>query len=206
MKKLVYKKIKKATSAEISVKRSRFIANISPCNNKQEAEEFINKISSKYHDAKHNCYAYITKEHEKFSDDREPHGTAGKPIYDILKYNNICNACIVVTRYFGGILLGTGGLTHAYSDAANEALKISETVEMQLCSFFKGEFEYKDMSLVQNVCNSLGLKLEEGEYTEKINAVVVVKKELEDQFLSKIEEKSCKKIKFEKFKEEFYFF
>ena len=77
---------------------------------------------------------------------------------------------------------------------------------MQLCSFFKGEFEYKDMSLVQNVCNSLGLKLEEGEYTEKINAVVVVKKELEDQFLSKIEEKSCKKIKFEKFKEEFYFF
>lgn len=206
MKKLVYKTIKKATSAEISVKRSRFIANISPCNNKQEAEEFINKISSKYHDAKHNCYAYITKEHEKFSDDREPHGTAGKPIYDILKYNNICNACIVVTRYFGGILLGTGGLTHAYSDAANEALKISETVEMQLCSFFKGEFEYKDMSLVQNVCNSLGLKLEEGEYTEKINAVVVVKKELEDQFLSKIEEKSCKKIKFEKFKEEFYFF
>ena len=206
MKKLVYKTIKKATSAEISVKRSRFIANISPCNNKQEAEEFINKISSKYHDAKHNCYAYITKEHEKFSDDREPHGTAGKPIYDILKYNNICNACIVVTRYFGGILLGTGGLTHAYSDAANEALKISETVEMQLCSFFKGEFEYKDMSLVQNVCNSLGLKLEEGEYTEKINAVVVVKKELEEQFLSKIEEKSCKKIKFEKFKEEFYFF
>lgn len=203
---MVYKTIKKATSAEISVKRSRFIANISPCNNKQEAEEFINKISSKYHDAKHNCYAYITKEHEKFSDDREPHGTAGKPIYDILKYNNICNACIVVTRYFGGILLGTGGLTHAYSDAANEALKISETVEMQLCSFFKGEFEYKDMSLVQNVCNSLGLKLEEGEYTEKINAVVVVKKELEDQFLSKIEEKSCKKIKFEKFKEEFYFF
>lgn len=206
MNKLVYKTIKEAISTEISVKRSRFIANISPCNTQKEAEDFIKKISSKYHDAKHNCYAYITKDHEKFSDDREPHGTAGKPIYDVLKYNNICNACIVVTRYFGGILLGTGGLTHAYSDAAGEALKLATKVEMQLCSFYKGEFDYKDMSLVQNICNSLGLKLEEGEYAEKINAVVVIKKKLEEQFLAKIEEKSCGNIKFEKIKEEFYFF
>ena len=203
---MVYKTIKEALSTEISVKRSRFIANISPCSNQKEAEAFIKKISSKYHDAKHNCYAYITKDHEKFSDDREPHGTAGKPIYDVLKYNNICNACIVVTRYFGGILLGTGGLTHAYSDSANEALKLAEKVEMQLCSFLKGEFEYKDMSLVQNLCNTMNLKLEEGEYGEKITAVVVAKKELEEDFLRKIEEKSCKKIKFEKIKEEFYFF
>ena len=206
MKKLVYKTIKQAISAEISVKRSRFIANISPCSSQKEAEDFIKKISSKYHDAKHNCFAYITKDHEKFSDDREPHGTAGKPIYDVLKYNNICNACIVVTRYFGGILLGTGGLTHAYSDAACEVLNNAETAEMQLCSFLKGEFEYKDMSLVQNICNSLGLKLEEGEYTEKISATVVAKKELESEFLRKIEEKSCGNIKFEKIKEEFYFF
>ncbi len=203
---MVYKTIKEAASAEISVKRSRFIANISPCSTKQEAEEFINKISSKYHDAKHNCYAYITREHEKYSDDREPHGTAGKPIYDVLKYNNICNACIVVTRYFGGILLGTGGLTHAYSDAASEVLNFAQTVEMQLCSFFKGEFDYKDMSLISNICSTMGLKLEEGEYTEKISAVVVVQKEQEEAFLSKIEEKSCGNIKFEKIKEEFYFF
>jgi len=206
VKKLVYKTIKEAISAEISVKRSRFIANISPCSSQTEAEDFIKKISSKYNDAKHNCYAYITKDHEKFSDDREPHGTAGKPIYDVLKYNNICNACIVVTRYFGGILLGTGGLTHAYSDAAGELLSQAKTVEMQLCSFFKGEFEYKDMSLVQNICNSLGLKLSEGEYTEKISATVITKKELEAEFLQKIEEKSCGNIKFEKIKEEFYFF
>jgi len=203
---LVYKTIKEAISAEISVKRSRFIANISPCSSQTEAEDFIKKISSKYNDAKHNCYAYITKDHEKFSDDREPHGTAGKPIYDVLKYNNICNACIVVTRYFGGILLGTGGLTHAYSDAAGEVLSQAKTVEMQLCSFFKGEFEYKDMSLVQNICNSLGLKLSEGEYTEKISATVITKKELEAEFLQKIEEKSCGNIKFEKIIEKFYFF
>ena len=203
---MVYKTIKEPKSAEISVKRSRFIANIAPCSSKNEAEDFIKEISSKYHDAKHNCYAYITSEHEKCSDDREPHGTAGKPIFDVLKYNNICNVCIVVTRYFGGILLGTGGLTHAYSDAANEVLKSSETIEMQLCSFYKGEFDYKDMSLVSSVCSSLGLKLNEGEYTDKVNAVVVVKKGLENQFLSKIEEKSCGNIKFEKIKEEFYFF
>lgn len=203
---MVYKTIKEATSAEISVKRSRFIANISPCQTQKEAEDFIKQISTKYHDAKHNCYAYITKDHEKFSDDREPHGTAGKPIYDVLKYNDICNACIVVTRYFGGILLGTGGLTHAYSDAANEALNSAIKIEMQLCSFLKGEFSYKDMSLIQNICNQMGLKLLVGDYGEQITAVIVAKKELESSVLAKIEEKSCGNIKFEKIKEEFYFF
>lgn len=200
-----YKTIKDTVSAEITVKRSRFIANISPCSNEQEAMAFIKKISLKYHDAKHNCYAFITKDYEKFSDDKEPHGTAGKPILDVLKYNGICNAVIVVTRYFGGILLGTGGLTHAYSDAALLALNNAEKIDMSLCSCFKGCFEYKDMSLIQNICNLKKLKILDTSFGEKITAQILVKKGKEQEFLDILEEKSNASIIFEKINEDFYF-
>ena len=201
-----YKIIKNSASAEISVKRSKFIANIAPCKTAQEALDFINKISSLYHDAKHNCYAFRTITEENFSDDKEPKGTAGKPIMDVIKHNEIFNCVIVVTRYFGGILLGAGGLVHAYSDAALNALNKTETAFLHKASVFEGEFDYKDLNLIQSLCDVNEYKIENMLYTDKIKANIVIPQEQEELFLNLLEDKSNGNIKFFKIKEDFCFF
>lgn len=112
--------------AEIVEKKSRFIANLFYIESADEAEKKIKEIKKKYHDAKHNCFAYLIYEngevYKKFSDDGEPSGTAGAPMMEIIEKENLRNVLIVVTRYFGGILLGTGGLVRAYSDSLKAAL------------------------------------------------------------------------------------
>ncbi len=112
--------------AEIVEKKSRFISHIAEVHSEKEAIALIEEIKKQYWDAKHNCFAYVIgkkSELQRFSDDKEPQGTAGKPILEVLLANNVTNTLIVVTRYFGGILLGTGGLVRAYSNAASQALK-----------------------------------------------------------------------------------
>lgn len=114
--------------AEIIEKKSRFIAHALEVHSEEEAISAIEEIKKQYWDAKHNCFAYVIgkkSELQRFSDDKEPQGTAGKPILEVLLANNVSNTLIVVTRYFGGILLGTGGLVRAYSSAASHALKAS---------------------------------------------------------------------------------
>ena len=112
-------------SGELEEKKSRFIANTLPISTQEEAIEFIEKIKKQYWDARHNCYAYVLgdrHEIQRFSDDGEPGGTAGKPMLDVLLGEDIHNIVVVVTRYFGGTLLGTGGLVRAYSGATKEGL------------------------------------------------------------------------------------
>ena len=114
--------IKENVLAEIVEKKSKFIANLFYIESQQEAEKIIKQIKKKYYDARHNCIAYRVIENdsviEKSSDDGEPSGTAGAPMLNILQKNNLCNVLVVVTRYFGGILLGTGGLVRAYSNCS----------------------------------------------------------------------------------------
>ena len=113
------------TTAEIVEKKSRFIANIFYVANVEEAEQKLNEVKKKYYDAKHNCFAYVigtNGEQVKSSDDGEPQGTAGHPMLDILKGNELTNCIAIVTRYFGGTLLGTGGLVRAYSDSLKAAI------------------------------------------------------------------------------------
>ena len=113
---------------EITEKKSKFIANLCYVNNINQAEEQLNIIRKKYHDARHNCYAYIIKDEtliKKASDDGEPSGTAGSPILNVLEKNNLCNVLAIVTRYFGGILLGAGGLVRAYTEAATKVIESS---------------------------------------------------------------------------------
>ena len=128
--------IKENVIAEITEKKSKFIANLIKVENKQDAEEKINKIKKTYHDARHNCVAYrIIEENkiiEKSSDDGEPSGTAGGPMLNILQKNNLCNILVIVTRYFGGILLGTGGLVRAYSETTQKAIENAQKIEMIL--------------------------------------------------------------------------
>lgn len=119
-------------SAEITEKKSRFLADVYPVRESAEAEAFLQSVKKKYHDASHHCYAYVTGEdgrEEKCSDDGEPSGTAGRPILEVIRGNGLLNVCIVVTRYFGGTLLGTGGLLRAYQRAAAEGLRNAVTGE-----------------------------------------------------------------------------
>lgn len=137
----------RGSSAEIVEKKSRFIANVKEVKTEAEAISFIENIRKKYYDARHNCYAYVlgnfkeTKQY-KYSDDGEPANTAGKPMLDVLLNENITNVCAVVTRYFGGTLLGTGGLIRAYQGALKEALKTSEILSLYEGEIFTLSFDY----------------------------------------------------------------
>lgn len=120
-----YMTVKDRGIAEIVEKRSRFIATVIPIENEAQALEFLDSTRRKYWDATHNVYAYITRENniERYSDDGEPSGTAGVPVLDMLKKEGLTNIAVVVTRYFGGTLLGTGGLVHAYSKSAKAGVE-----------------------------------------------------------------------------------
>ena len=115
------------------IEKSRFIASAIHVDTVEQAAEFIELKRKRYYDATHNCYAYIVGDKAKFSDDNEPQGTAGMPMYECIKNSNLDYICVVVTRYFGGVKLGAGGLVRAYSGAVADVLKAAEKVQMRLC-------------------------------------------------------------------------
>lgn len=131
-----YKTVKQYACDELVEKRSRFIGYAKPVYTEQEAVDFINTIKKDHWDARHNVYAYHLRDGQikRYSDDGEPQGTAGIPVLDVILKNNVVDVVVVVTRYFGGILLGTGGLVRAYSAAAKLALNSSEVITMELCA------------------------------------------------------------------------
>ena len=122
------------TVAEIVIEKSRFIASAIHVDSAEQAVEYVNAKRKKYFDATHNCYAYIAGDKAKFSDDGEPQGTAGMPMYECIKSNGLDYVCVVVTRYFGGIKLGAGGLVRAYSGSCAEVLKQCERLQMTDCT------------------------------------------------------------------------
>ena len=137
---------------ELEEKKSRFIATTLPISSQEEALEFIEKTKKHYWDARHNCYAYVLGDHheiQRFSDDGEPGGTAGKPMLDVLLGENIHNMAVVVTRYFGGTLLGTGGLVRAYSGAVKEGLVNSVILEKQQGRLILLQTGYSDLGKIQ---------------------------------------------------------
>ena len=148
--------IKENIQTEIIVKKSKFICNLIKVENQEDAEETIRKIKKKYYDARHNCIAYRVVEDEKIlekaSDDGEPSGTAGGPMLNILQKNNLCNVVAIVTRYFGGILLGTGGLVRSYSDVTLNAIEGSEKIEKCIGLEFKAKVEYKYFEFLKYYC------------------------------------------------------
>ena len=141
----MFKTILENTTSEIVEKKSKFIANIFYVENEEQAENKIKEIKKKYFDARHNCIAFRVIENEKiierFSDDGEPSGTAGGPMLNILQKNNLCNVLVVVTRYFGGILLGTGGLVRAYSEATMKAIDEAKKVDIYQGAEYKVKVE-----------------------------------------------------------------
>ena len=153
------KTINESSYAEIVEKKSKFIANVFPVNSKEEAENRINEMKKKYYDARHNCYGYIVDNFEKCSDDGEPSKTAGAPILDILKKKNLQNILVVVTRYFGGILLGTGGLVRAYSKAAQDAIDKLEIVNKIKGIKYKIFVNYENQKDALYWCKKLNIEV-----------------------------------------------
>ena len=188
MKDIDFKTIEKENSAEIVEKKSRFIANIYNVESKEEAEKKIKQIKKKYYDAKHHCFAFsIIEENgitQKSSDDGEPSGTAGAPILNIIKSNNLQNVVIIVTRYFGGILLGTGGLTRAYSEAAGKVVEQSELIQKEPGMEVELEIDYNDNEKFKFYCQKNNINIIKIEYTENI----LYKIELNEKEYKKIEE------------------
>lgn len=160
-------------TAEIIEKRSRFIANAYHIESKEEAENKIDELKKKYYDAKHNCFAFSLIDEndniiEKCSDDGEPSGTAGAPILNVIKKNNLNNILIVVTRYFGGILLGTGGLTRVYSASANAAVENGKIIKQEKGLEVLIEIDYSDNEKFKYFCEKNSINIIDVQYTEKI--------------------------------------
>lgn len=172
--------------AEIVEKKSKFIANIFYINSAIEAEEIIKKVKKKYYDAKHNCIAYRVLEEEKLiersSDDGEPSGTAGAPMLSILQKNNLCNILVVVTRYFGGILLGTGGLVSCYSQATIDALKKATKILKTMGQEAKVELDYPNLETFKYYCKNKQINITSLEYLDKI----ICKVEAENSKIDKL--------------------
>lgn len=182
--------------AEIVEKKSKFIANICYVENVEEAEEKIKSIKKKYYDAKHNCVAYRVADNEqvveKSSDDGEPSGTAGGPMLNILQKNNLCNVVVIVTRYFGGILLGTGGLVRAYSDAAQKAIEKCIKVYKVEGIEIEVKVDYANLDIFKYYCKNNEINITKIDYAEDIILKIEMEKNRKNIFLKDIDTKTLK--------------
>ena len=169
------KTIAKAVESEINVKKSQFICHLFPTKTKKESKEIILKVNEQYSDATHNCTAYIVSDGEGFDDDGEPGGTAGKPMINVLRKNDLHNVTAVVTRYFGGIKLGAGGLVRAYSKSVLEAINEAEILEVELYDIYTVVFEYADIKLVDGEVRNNNLEVTNKDYSDKVSYDVVSK-------------------------------
>ncbi|MFR7992171.1 MAG: YigZ family protein [Lachnospiraceae bacterium] len=164
-------------NAEIVEKKSRFLASVQPVNSEEEALEFLQEVRREHWGAKHHCYAYVIGEGQRlqrFSDDGEPAGTAGKPILEVLLAEDVHNTLIVVTRYFGGILLGTGGLVRAYTKAAAEGLQASRIAVKQWGCRLKLRTDYAGAGKVQYLLGKNHIPVTGSEFTESVQFEVLV--------------------------------
>ncbi len=173
-----YKVIITNGSGEIVEKKSRFIGNVFRVENVSEAEEKIAEISKKYWDARHNCYAYVigaNSEITKCSDNGEPSGTAGKPILEVINGSGITNVLIIVTRYFGGVLLGTGGLVRAYTQAAQAGLSACEVGEMVYAQKLTLVVGYNMINNVQYYLGQNEIAIQDARYEADVQFDICVK-------------------------------
>ena len=172
-----YKAVFDGGQGEIVEKKSRFIANVRAVETEEEALSFIEEMRKKYYDARHNCFAFsvgVSMPMLRCSDDGEPSGTAGKPMLEVLTGAELYNTAVVVTRYFGGTLLGTGGLVRAYTQATQEGLKNSHIVEKKLAKRMKLFTNYNDIGKIQYLLGTENIHIEESEYTEAVMIQILV--------------------------------
>lgn len=203
-----FKAIKKNVSAEIVEKKSKFIANIFYVESTEEAEEYIKQIKKKYNDARHNCFAYAIETGDggiavKYNDDGEPQGTAGAPMLKLVLEQGLSNILVIVTRYFGGILLGTGGLVRAYSGAVEEALNGATIIQKAKGVEAKIQVEYNSAEALKYYLEKMNIKIVKIEYSEKIEIVVEMLEEFVEQFTNEYSDNNFKIEKIDILREKF---
>ncbi|MBR5731956.1 MAG: YigZ family protein [Lachnospiraceae bacterium] len=182
-----YKTIRQEATGEITEKKSRFIATLRPVETEEEALAFIAEMKKKYWDARHNCSAYIIgadKPVERCSDDGEPSRTAGMPMLEVLKGAGLKNICAVVTRYFGGVLLGTGGLVRAYQAATSEGIKNSAIQSCKYLNRIKLTLDYTAYGKVQYYTVSEHLTAEEPEFSDSVSVTFLLDDEQRGKLIS----------------------
>ena len=170
---------------EIVEKKSRFIATVRPVTSEEEAVAFINEMKKKYWDARHNCSAFVIGDHmeiSRCSDDGEPAQTAGRPMLDVLLKEEIHNVAVVVTRYFGGTLLGTGGLVRAYQKATQEGLAASTIIDKQPGRKLTIGTDYTGLGKIQYLIGKENLTIIDTIYTDQVEIIVMVPSELQVRF------------------------
>ena len=186
-----YRILYEGGTGEIVEKKSRFIACTRPVSSEEEALAFVEEMRKKYWDAKHHCWAYVIGERGeqvRCSDDGEPSQTAGKPMLDVLLGSEVRNICLVVTRYFGGILLGTGGLVRAYQGAAKTGLENSVTVEKQLAEKIRVTADYNSVGKLQYLAAQTGIMTLESQYTDQVQMVFLAPRQEMEKFRADVTE------------------
>ena len=174
-----YKTVEFENSDEFIEKKSKFIGYVKPVKTQEEATEFINKIKSKHWDATHNVYAYVLQENniQRYSDDGEPSGTAGVPVLDVILKSNLVDVCVVVTRYFGGTLLGAGGLVRAYSHGSKIAVEAGNIITMAPCSILKGCVDYSFYDRLNILLNDFSANVEDTQFSDNVSVTFSIKQE-----------------------------
>ncbi|MBR7117310.1 MAG: YigZ family protein [Clostridia bacterium] len=202
-----YITVRHSAEFEYEDRKSRFIAECIPVECEADALAFIERMRKSYPDANHHVYAYVIKENSiaRFTDDREPSGTAGMPVLDIIRKNGCTNVAIVVVRYFGGTLLGTGGLVRAYSGAALGALKAAEIITYDIYSGYEIECSYSDYQKIGTLLSSSGFRTENTEYSDVITVTGSIRHDLGGDFEKKLVEITSGRIIIKKTGEKFDF-
>lgn len=204
----IFKTIKENTSAEIVEKKSRFIANAFYVENIEEAENYIKEIKRKYYDAKHNCIAYAIETGDggiaiKFNDDGEPSGTAGSPMLKVILEQGLSNVLVIVTRYFGGTLLGTGGLVRAYTQATKQALENANYINKTLGKVIKIEIKYEDIKNIRYYLEKDNIKIIDIEYLDNILVTIEISNNKIDEFTNNVSKKILKVSKYDILREKY---
>ena len=192
MEKKPYKTLIRRAEQEFVINKSRFIGHGAPAETEEEALAFLKEMREKYKDATHNCYAYIIGLNMgtmRYSDDGEPGGTAGMPIIEVMKARGVTNCAVVVTRYFGGVLLGAGGLVRAYTRSASDAVEAAGLVSMEPCTQFSVAVPYAFRNAVWSVFERFGA-IERADYGESIRCAFRCRTSEADAFLKALTERT----------------
>lgn len=203
---LEYRVLLEECSGEIEEKKSRFLCTVRPVRSEKEAVDFIEATKKRYWDARHTCSAFVLGSRQEFarcSDDGEPGGTAGRPMLEVLLGEGLCDAAAVVTRYFGGTLLGTGGLVRAYSGAVKEALKSAKTGMMRYGLKLRIETDYNGVGKLQHLFGKEGVAYE-AEYGETVHFILTVPAEEAERLKKEVTEATSGKAAIEEL-EKIYF-
>lgn len=202
-----YRVLLSGGEGEIIEKKSRFIATLRPCETEEEAVAFIEEMKKKYWDARHNCSAFCIGsrgELTRCSDDGEPSGTAGRPMLEVLLGEELKNVAVVVTRYFGGVLLGTGGLVRAYTQAVKAGLENCKTGVMQYGTELEIITDYNGIGKILYLLGNAGIEPASSDYTDKVKFRIYVPVEKEAALEKEMVEATMGRVEFEKIRELYF--